>query len=117
MPPAFFPVEPEPSRSRSRTRTSRTPFFVRWYAIEAPMIPPPTMTTSGVRRIVAMVCSRRGPCSLELFSHAEVAELADAIGSGPIARKGLGGQIPPSAQTPLFVYATSLHYYRLLSRQ
>src|SRR6267143_1741291 len=57
MPPAFLPVDPEPSRSRSRTRMSRTPFFVRWYAMEAPMIPPPTMTTSAVRRIVAMVRS------------------------------------------------------------
>jgi len=28
---------------------------VRWYAMEAPMIPPPTMTTSALRRIVAMV--------------------------------------------------------------
>src|SRR5207302_7808082 len=85
--------------------------------MEAPMIPPPTMTTSGVRRIVAMVCSRRGPCSLELFSHAEVAELADAIGSGPIARKGLGVQIPPSAQTTLCVYAQLIHFCRFLSRQ
>src|SRR5881396_2180944 len=59
MPPAFLPVDPDPSRSRSRTRMSRTPFFVRWYAMEAPMIPPPTMTTSAVRRIVAMVRIRR----------------------------------------------------------
>src|SRR2546427_11054690 len=52
IPPAFFPVDPDPRRSRSSTRTSRTPFFVRWYAMEAPMIPPPTMTTSAVRHTV-----------------------------------------------------------------
>src|SRR5438876_10799551 len=109
MPPAFLPVEPDPSRSRSRTRTSRTPFFVRWYAIEAPMIPPPTMTTSALRRIVAMVFSRCDRCwSLELLGHAEVAEPADAIASGAIARKGFGVEFPPSAQSCLL--ASSIHF-------
>src|SRR3989442_11254325 len=47
MPPAFFAVEPLPRRSRSSTTTSRTPLPARWYAIEAPTMPPPTMTTSA----------------------------------------------------------------------
>src|SRR5213594_2110513 len=87
MPPAFFPVEPEPSRSRSRTRMSRTPFFVRWYAMEAPMIPPPTMTTSAVRRIVAMVGRsssgrlRAGDGPI-IWSRADVSELVQEHASG-----------------------------------
>src|SRR5205809_275679 len=64
MPPAFFPVDPDPRRSRSSTRTSRTPFFVRWYAIEAPMIPPPTMTTSAVRRTMRWYSVDQGQVDL-----------------------------------------------------
>lgn len=35
--------------SRSRTTISRTPRFARLYATLAPMIPPPTTPTSGIR--------------------------------------------------------------------
>ena len=43
--PAACQVVPAVSRTRSRTSTSVTPSFVRWYAIDEPMIPPPTITT------------------------------------------------------------------------
>src|SRR5437870_3666279 len=105
IPPAFLPVEPEPSRSRSRTRMSRTPFFVRWYAMEAPMIPPPTMTTSALRRIVAMV-GRSSPGRLKvghgpiIWSRADVSELVQEHASGACVVRHEGstpsvGTVPP----------------------
>src|SRR2546428_1290484 len=60
IPPAFFPVDPQPRRSRSKTTTLRTPFRVRWNAMDAPMIPPPMMTTSAVRSMIGMVGSQSG---------------------------------------------------------
>ena len=43
--PAACHVVPPVRRTRSNTRTSVTPSLVRWYAIDEPMIPPPTITT------------------------------------------------------------------------
>src|SRR5207247_9353521 len=87
MPPAFLPVDPDPRRSRSRTRMSRTPFFVRWYAMEAPMIPPPTITASELGRTVAMVGRsssgrlRAGDGPI-IWSRADVSELVQEHASG-----------------------------------
>src|SRR5437867_11335816 len=49
-PPALRPVEPVASSfSRSSKTTSVIPRRERWYATEAPIQPPPTITTSAVR--------------------------------------------------------------------
>ena len=50
-PPALRPVEPVASSfSRSSKTTSVIPRRERWYATEAPIQPPPTITTSAVER-------------------------------------------------------------------
>src|SRR5438445_577483 len=50
-PPALRPVEPVASSfSRSSRTTSVIPRRERWYATEAPIQPPPTITTSAVER-------------------------------------------------------------------
>src|SRR6266542_1888738 len=48
MPPLASAVEPEQTVSRSRTTTRPTRSRARWYAVLAPMIPAPMMTTSAV---------------------------------------------------------------------
>src|SRR5438270_2689604 len=47
-PPAHRPVDCDPSVSRSTT-TTRAPRRARWYAIEHPITPPPTITASAER--------------------------------------------------------------------
>src|SRR5271168_390499 len=56
--PAEWKVEPLVSSLRSSSTTSRSPSLARWWAIEAPPTPPPTMTTrarSGSSRALATV--------------------------------------------------------------
>ena len=48
IPPADFDVEPDASESRSRSTTSAIPSSRRCHATEAPIAPPPTITTSAV---------------------------------------------------------------------
>src|ERR671918_2876914 len=49
MPPAQRPVDISPRNgSRSSSTTSFTPRAARWYAVLAPITPPPTTTASAV---------------------------------------------------------------------
>ena len=48
IPPADFAVEPEASESRSSRTTSVIPSSRRCQATDAPMAPPPTITTSAL---------------------------------------------------------------------
>src|SRR6266542_3942177 len=59
MPPLASAVEPEQTVSRSRTITRPTRSRARWYAVLAPMMPAPMMTTSAVSVIAASRSLRR----------------------------------------------------------
>src|SRR6478609_11927338 len=49
MPPGHIPVTPLARVPRSISITSAIPAAVAWYAIEAPITPPPTIARSVVR--------------------------------------------------------------------
>src|SRR5215469_16101716 len=57
----------------------------------------PPRCASTTRLVQSWCCRRNGFRSDSFASRAEVAELADAHGSGPCTRKGVGVRVPSSA--------------------
>src|SRR5919106_4218882 len=90
--PTLRPVPPEARKRRSRSTTRRTPSPASWNAIETPVTPPPTMTTSAVP-----VIARAGAGSAR---HAEGGGLplrivgrVEAVSDAP--QHLAGGRFPP----------------------
>src|SRR5918996_606452 len=109
MPPAQRPVDISPRNgSRSSSTTSFTPRAARWYAVLAPITPPPTTTASAVLGIsVARTSDQVGhylgqwlpdpdherDLLLDVPPGRRIAEAADAV-DDPVELVGLERQDP-----------------------